>query len=387
MMQEQDDINKKLPTLKNGAKSDHKSQADVDLERTEAELRVVKLALELITGICAELPEPEEGDLDGELDEDEEEIEEEWESDEDDNGMKMEEDTATTNDPSSNATGEIAKATKSIDLLSSIVPSCLRFIQPTGLSYPPSFQPSPHPPITSALCGVHIAALECLNNICLSIAELGRDSSNIRSDTSTQIIIEVWTSVWGMLATLGPPDTSGIGSGPQQRMQVWNVSLSVLWAVARILKGDPNIVPDEDKVKVLMEIGNGTKDEELIVMCLGILECMAVNPSPTSVPANKVISEYILSFLPASGRPVMVEAVIQAGSSMIDIFSDEAMPWDINFRQGKWELVLKASVDGFRKAVRSIDKRKEGGRDLRRRGDEVLENLIAFVKYRRSLKF
>ncbi|KAG8855640.1 hypothetical protein FRB91_001922 [Serendipita sp. 411] len=136
-----------------------------------------------------------------------------------------------------------------------------------------------------------------------------------------------------------------------------------------------------------MEIGNGTKDEELIVMCLGILECMAVNPSPTSVPANKVISEYILSFLPASGRPVMVEAVIQAGSSMIDIFSDEAMPWDINFRQGKWELVLKASVDGFRKAVRSIDKRKEGGRDLRRRGDEVLENLIAFVKYRRSLKF
>ena len=78
--------------------------------------------------------------------------------------------------------------------------------------------------------------------------------------------------------------------------------------------------------------------------------------------------------------------VIQAASAMIDMFSDENSPWDINFRSGKWETVLKGSIEGVRRAVKSVDKRKEGGNELRRRGDEVLENLVAFVKYRKGLK-
>jgi hypothetical protein len=35
--------------------------------------------------------------------------------------------------------------------------------------------------------------------------------------------------------------------------------------------------------------------------------------------------------------------------------------------------------------VRAIDKRKEGGREFRQRGDEVRENLEAFIKYRKDL--
>jgi hypothetical protein len=95
-----------------------------------------------------------------------------------------------------------------------------------------------------------------------------------------------------------------------------------------------------------------------------------------------------LSFLPASGSSAVsqTEAVIQAASAMIDIFSDENSPWDINFRSEKWETVLKGRIEGVRRAVKSVDKRKEGGKDLRRRGDEVLENLVAFVKYRGGLK-
>jgi hypothetical protein len=71
---------------------------------------------------------------------------------------------------------------------------------------------------------------------------------------------------------------------------------------------------------------------------------------------------------------------------MIDIFSDENSLWDINFRSEKWETALKGRIEGVRRAVKSVDKRKEGGKELRRRGDEVLENLVAFVKYRRGLK-
>ena len=45
------------------------------------------------------------------------------------------------------------------------------------------------------------------------------------------------------------------------------------------------------------------------------------------------------------------------------------------------------ATEGVRKAVRGIDRKKEGGRELRRRGEEVRDNLVEFVKYRRALKF
>jgi hypothetical protein len=39
----------------------------------------------------------------------------------------------------------------------------------------------------------------------------------------------------------------------------------------------------------------------------------------------------------------------------------------------------------MRKAVRGIDRKKEGNKELRRRGEEVRDNLVAFVQYRREL--
>ena len=71
-------------------------------------------------------------------------------------------------------------------------------------------------------------------------------------------------------------------------------------------------------------------------------------------------------------------------SALIDIYSDEDKPYDINFRRGRFEHRLSECVEGVRKAVRSIDRRKE--RELRIRGEEVRDNLVAFIKYRRSLK-
>lgn len=78
------------------------------------------------------------------------------------------------------------------------------------------------------------------------------------------------------------------------------------------------------------------------------------------------------------------EPLIQAVSALIDIYSDENMPYDVNFRAGKYVDRLALNLDGFKKAVRAID-RREGGKDLRRRGDEVRENLAAFIEYRKSL--
>jgi len=78
--------------------------------------------------------------------------------------------------------------------------------------------------------------------------------------------------------------------------------------------------------------------------------------------------------------------MIQAASALIDIYSDETLPYDVNFRQEGFLQALVSSVDGVRKAVKGIDRHKEGGRDLRLRGDEVRRNLIAFIQYRRDLR-
>lgn len=46
-------------SLKHVPKSDHKSQMEVELEVLEAKLRTVQLALEILTGTCATLPDSE----------------------------------------------------------------------------------------------------------------------------------------------------------------------------------------------------------------------------------------------------------------------------------------------------------------------------------------
>jgi hypothetical protein len=77
--------------------------------------------------------------------------------------------------------------------------------------------------------------------------------------------------------------------------------------------------------------------------------------------------------------------MIQAVSALIDIYSDETMSYDVNFREGQFIQKLADSLDGVKKAVKAIDRRKEGGKELRRRGDEVRENLEGFIEYRRGL--
>jgi hypothetical protein len=61
------------------------------------------------------------------------------------------------------------------------------------------------------------------------------------------------------------------------------------------------------------------------------------------------------------------------------------MPYDVNFRQGRFLDRLVESVDGVKKVVKAIDRRKEGGKALRMRGEEVRDNLVAFIEYRRGL--
>lgn len=63
------------PSIK-GAQIDHKSAETLELERIEARLRAVQFALEILTGVCATLPDPDFGVDENAAEEDEEKDEE-----------------------------------------------------------------------------------------------------------------------------------------------------------------------------------------------------------------------------------------------------------------------------------------------------------------------
>ena len=77
------------------------------------------------------------------------------------------------------------------------------------------------------------------------------------------------------------------------------------------------------------------------------------------------------------------EVRIAAINGLIDIFSDETKPHDPIFAQSGYADTLSNSTMEFRKMVKGIDRRTAP--DLRLSGEEAHANLVAFIKYRRSL--
>ncbi|KAH0591152.1 hypothetical protein J132_04862 [Termitomyces sp. J132] len=346
-------------SLKHTPGSDHKSKEEVELARLETTLRTVQLALEILTGVCARLPDPK---IQVPEKEDEGHSDDEEDLATDIGDERMEE------DPPANSA--------SASFLPTLVAPLVALIQPTSLSFPPLAAPSSHPPTTSVLSAIHICALECLNNIFLSLTT-GR---NLSLSTDVDAGRRVWDGVWSALAAVG----TETGLGQERRKEMWHVAVGVLWGIGNVWKG--SLIPNEEQVQILIQLCNTTSEERIRVRCIGTLECLAQHPQ--SIDGNKLISQYLLSLLPSDGKPspVGTEPLIQATSALIDIYSDEEMPYDINFREGGYLVKLISSIESVRKAVRGIDKRKEGGKELRSRAEEVRDNLAAFIQYRKDLR-
>jgi hypothetical protein len=181
----------------------------------------VQLALEILTGVCATLPDP---DPEVEADEEEPEIEDEDFEDSAVDGNAMDDDAMAVDgvalEPNNSPTPSASS------FLPTLLEPLLALIQPTELSFP---APSPHPPTTSALSAIHIAAFECLSNAFFALASApGSAASDV------QVGERVWGAVWAALAGAGSPVESVPGSA---RMAVWDVAVGVLWGVGTVWKG------------------------------------------------------------------------------------------------------------------------------------------------------
>jgi len=211
-------------------------------------LRAVQLALEILTGVCATLPDP-----DLEIGADDEEIEDEVFED---SAMDDARDDAMAVD-GAGATPEPnnSHTPNAPSFLPTLLEPLLALIQPTGLSFP---APSPHPPTTSALSAIHIAALECLSNAFFALAAApGSAASDVRTGQ------RVWGAVWAALAGVGSPVESALGSA---RATVWDVAAGVLWGVGSVWTG--KIVRDIYCVPVVVPT-HGVDFLSLFYSCCG----------------------------------------------------------------------------------------------------------------------
>lgn len=266
-------------SLNNTPKSDHKSTNEVELERLERRLRSVQLALEIMTGVCATLPDPEPESTGDGPDEDEGNAENFphfyalTNASTDEDAIEGDVDTEMVID---DATSANLMVPGSATFLPTLVQPLLALIHPTPLSFPPVGGLSPHPPTTSALSAIHVGALECLNNIFLSLSTT--PNPNVASDGDSGR--KVWDEVWAALTAVGVET----GPGQERRQEIWEVAIGVLWGIGIIWKGF--LIPHEEQVKVLLQLCDTSSDPRIKVKCIGTLECLAQHPQ--SIPANAV---------------------------------------------------------------------------------------------------
>ena len=96
---------------------------------------------------------------------------------------------------------------------------------------------------------------------------------------------------------------------------------------------------------------------------------------------RQVIGGWLVSQIASTTNTEILVAILNA---VIDVYSDETRAYDSVFVSEGYLDVLSKSVGRVRAEVRKIDRRKN--LQLRAVGEEVYENLTAFIKYRRALR-
>lgn len=172
-----------------------------------------------------------------------------------------------------------------------LISPLLSLIKPTHLSFQPPGSPSIHPPTTSALGAIHLCALECLNNLFLSLA------TSHRSLTETEKAqgITIWKSLWIALEEVGDPR---LAKTTKEQKLFWETAIGVLWGVSITFKGA--IIPEDGQVQLLVSLSEAcTGNDQMKVKFVGTLECLAQHPQ--SIDVNRVrpplISQHIRLWL------------------------------------------------------------------------------------------
>ncbi|GAA5982299.1 hypothetical protein JCM11641_002000 [Rhodosporidiobolus odoratus] len=282
-----------------------------------------------------------------------------------------------------------------------------------------SVLPSSLSALSEALTTINVRAVEALNNLYVTLAKAKGKRDVVKE---LQPVFEsVLGLMHGALAAAAEHPTAphasegggnkkkGAAAAPSQdeaddvqerRMEVVMAGAGVVWGCVRLgleaergeqLTVGPDTTPFLSTSVFASNFAAAPTPagEALRVRVLGALGWLG-RRNNVPVEENKQIGLFLLSLLPtAPSQPnpstaSTPEILLQAIDSFIDLYADEEREYDVPvFREVGMLVELEGRIGGVRAAIKKIDRNKFP--DLRSRADGALENLVAFVGYRKEV--
>ncbi|BGP46950.1 hypothetical protein JCM10450v2_002802 [Rhodotorula kratochvilovae] len=280
-------------------------------------------------------------------------------------------------------------------------------------------------PLAEALTTVHVRALEALNNLYVTLSRAAKGAAAQRDAKELQSVFEgalqlMHSALEGAKAYVPPvAEASGkkgkaaaaekqpeeVEEVQERRLEVVMAGAGVVWGCVRLGLDPENgagLIVGPDTTPFLIQqvyaspfaAAQTPAGEAIRVRTLGALGYLGRRKGVPS-EENAAIGTFLLSLLPTSRAAVVAGAVpstvaatpdilLQAIDSFIDLYADEEREYDAPvFRQTGMLQTLEAAVAGVRAAIKKVDRNKFP--ELRARADGALENLVAFVQYRKDV--
>ncbi|TVY20235.1 putative ARM-like repeat-containing protein [Lachnellula arida] len=236
---------------------------------------------------------------------------------------------------------------------------------------------------------IHSSALSALNNIAWTISSIDFSTGHLNSlkKSWSTLAQRTWSEIISPVLASNTAD-----------IELASAITSLAWAVSRSVGGGITLHADEHRKFMALyhaskslkpEDSNGAakKGEEeedafqsLGVKSLGVLGSLAL--SPCSVPLNREIGIFLLTTLSSLPNIPAADAV-EALNAIMDIYADKSYEFDeeVFWKDGFYKH-LEDCLPGARKLAKGVDKRRFG--ELRARVDEVVLNLVRFLKYKKT---
>ncbi|KAJ9092614.1 hypothetical protein QFC19_008652 [Naganishia cerealis] len=412
--------------------SDHRSPAEIKLDNIEKRLSTLMVALEVMTDACAGLidnvqedqdedePLPEDDDEGSQSEgEDEDMVEDEEEGDmtmdekliakgRDQVDMDIQQTDGSTPRVKATATPLEALASSGLHL------QLMALSRATPLSYAPASlagaaaaAPSPHPPTTAVLSSIHLRALEALNNLLLTIAGYAPSaqpplSSQEEVDPRQQASLtqwrelvdgplsglkQIWMDTFDLAREVVQPDVNVLDiKGQEVRLEILEILAGVWLGLAKIgIAGGLPIT--DDQVQGIIQSYMVVRSDSAKSRVITAVAAVAMRQDVT-IEQNQACGTFFMSIVGSvtagPGKEASTESVVTALNAIFDVYGDERSSYDQQvFVAGGFLKTIAGLVSRIRSIAKGIDKRRHP--ELRISAEEAYENLVAFIKYRRSV--
>ncbi|KAJ2798780.1 hypothetical protein H4S07_005609 [Coemansia furcata] len=241
--------------------------------------------------------------------------------------------------------------------------------------------------VVESFAALHERALSCFNNVLLVIEESLKAWFRKHGDCVDQwwrLLIDIAQLLFG---TAGSPAELA-DTDQRLRFAVLEPTISCMWTLARSAQGA--VPATREQIEGLIHVCEQAPNSDLRVKAIGVLGSIACR-KPGHIEENQRIGTYLLDKvvctpLLAAGAPSDssgVEPIIEALDLIYDIYGDQAYDYDeAVFVHGDFLAKLRNCYLPMRKLVKTVDRRVK--RELRDRGDLVVQNMRGFIDYKDS---